>query len=110
MQALSFQNTELNITEPFNGLFTQGMVCHETYKDEDGNWLNPEEIIKLDDKIVLRKDESKTVKIGPSSLCLNQKNTIDPEKIIVNTVLMLSDYLYYLIVLLKKMSNGLSKV
>ena len=29
----------LSIVEPFSGLFTQGMVCHETYKDEDGKWL-----------------------------------------------------------------------
>ena len=33
MQALSHKNDKLNITEPFKGLFTQGMVCHETYKD-----------------------------------------------------------------------------
>ena len=32
---------EKNLREPFNGLFTQGMVCHETYKDENNNWLNP---------------------------------------------------------------------
>jgi leucyl-tRNA synthetase len=38
MQALSYQNEKLNITEPFKGLFTQGMVCHETYKDENNNW------------------------------------------------------------------------
>ena len=81
MHALSFQNNEFNLVEPFNGLFTQGMVCHETYKDEDGNWLSPEEIIKINDKVVLRKDESKIRKIGPQSPCLNQKNTIDPRKL-----------------------------
>ena len=32
MQALSYENTNFNIKEPFEGLFTQGMVCHETYK------------------------------------------------------------------------------
>ena len=32
MQALSFKNKDFNLTEPFKGLFTQGMVCHETYK------------------------------------------------------------------------------
>ena len=83
MQALSFENTEFNIVEPFDGLFTQGMVCHETYKDEDGNWLSPEEILKVDKKVVLRKDKSKTVKVGPSeSMSKSKKNTIDPEKII----------------------------
>src|SRR5579883_2571631 len=34
----------LDIKEPFAGLFTQGMVCHETYQDETGNWLFPEEV------------------------------------------------------------------
>jgi leucyl-tRNA synthetase len=34
----------LNLEEPFAGLFTQGMVCHETYQDEDGEWLYPEEV------------------------------------------------------------------
>ena len=41
MQALSHKNEKLDITEPFKGLFTQGMVCHETYKDQNGNWLYP---------------------------------------------------------------------
>ena len=73
MQALSFKNNEFNILEPFDGLFTQGMVCHETYKDAEGNWLNPDEIVKLDDKTVLKENYNKIVKIGPSGRCLNQK-------------------------------------
>ena len=52
MQALSFKNQEFNILEPFNGLFTQGMVCHETYKDEKNNWLSPDEVIK---KLMVKK-------------------------------------------------------
>ena len=83
MQALSFKNNEFNILEPFDGLFTQGMVCHETYKDAEGNWLNPDEIVKLDDKTVLKENYNKIVKIGPSeSMSKSKKNTIDPEKII----------------------------
>jgi leucyl-tRNA synthetase len=34
----------LDVEEPFAGLFTQGMVCHETYRDADGNWLYPEQV------------------------------------------------------------------
>ena len=34
----------LNVTEPFKGLFTQGMVTHETYKTSQGDWVSPEEI------------------------------------------------------------------
>ena len=83
MQALSFQNNELNLQEPFDGLFTQGMVCHETYKDEDGNWLYPDEILKLENKTVLKINHEKNVKVGPSeSMSKSKKNTIDPEKII----------------------------
>jgi len=45
MRALSLNNLELNIKEPFECLFTQGMVCHETYKSEDNQWLSPEEVM-----------------------------------------------------------------
>jgi leucyl-tRNA synthetase len=38
----------LGVEEPFAGLFTQGMVCHETYRDADGNWLFPEEVHRED--------------------------------------------------------------
>jgi len=38
----------LAVTEPFAGLFTQGMVCHETYTDADGNWLFPEDVRHAD--------------------------------------------------------------
>ena len=44
MRAISYENDKININEPFEGLFTQGMVCHETYKDSDDNWISPEEI------------------------------------------------------------------
>ena len=38
---------EINFKEPFKNLFTQGMVCHETYKDDKGDWLYPDEIEKI---------------------------------------------------------------
>ena len=41
---ISYKNANLNLKEPFKGLFTQGMVCHETYKDDDNNWISPDEI------------------------------------------------------------------
>ena len=44
LQELSnFKNSKIKIKEPFKGLFTQGMVCHQTYKDENNNWLSPDE-------------------------------------------------------------------
>ena len=84
MQALSFQNNSFNIKEPFSGLFTQGMVCHETYKDENDNWISPDELITKNGKKFL-KNSDKQVKVGPSeSMSKSKKNTIDPEKIIEN--------------------------
>ena len=82
-KALSYKNEKVNIGEPFKGLFTQGMVCHETYKDSNNNWVSPEEIIDLDGKKFLKIDPSQKIKIGPSeSMSKSKKNTIDPEKII----------------------------
>ena len=85
MQALSYENTKFNILEPFSGLFTQGMVCHETYKDPDNNWVSPEEIEVVDGKKYIKNDKSKLITVGPSeSMSKSKKNTIDPENIIRN--------------------------
>jgi len=85
MQALSFKNENFRITEPFKGLFTQGMVCHETYKDPENNWVSPDEIITVDGSKYLKKDTTKKIKVGASeSMSKSKKNTIDPEKIIEN--------------------------
>jgi len=85
MQALSYKNNNFEITEPFKGLFTQGMVCHETYKDENNNWLSPDEIVSIDGEKFLKKDQSKKVFTGSSeSMSKSKKNTIDPEQMIKN--------------------------
>ena len=86
MHALNHQNPKFGITEPFDGLFTQGMVCHETYKDEENNWLTPEEVFSEDGKKFFKVSNKKEkVKVGPSeSMSKSKKNTIDPETIIKN--------------------------
>ena len=85
MRAISYENNDFKITEPFEGLFTQGMVCHETYKDPDKNWVSPDEIENIDGKKYLKKDRTKIVTVGPSeSMSKSKKNTIDPEQIISN--------------------------
>ena len=83
-RALNLKNDKLDINEPFKGLFTQGMVCHETYKDKNNNWLNPEEVISEDGKKFFLKDKpSESVIVGPSeSMSKSKKNTIDPEQMI----------------------------
>tara|TARA_X000000368_G_C23010456_1_gene703223 strand:- start:115 stop:1665 length:1551 start_codon:yes stop_codon:yes gene_type:complete len=85
MRALNYENSKFNITEPFSGLFTQGMVCHETYKDPENNWVSPEEIETINGEKFLKKDHSKKIKTGSSeSMSKSKKNTIDPENIIRN--------------------------
>ena len=83
-KALGLNNDKLKISEPFKGLFTQGMVCHETYKDEENNWLNPNEVISSNGKDFYEKNNpNKKVKVGPSeSMSKSKKNTIDPQNII----------------------------
>ena len=84
MRAINLDNNQIKIKEPFKGLFTQGMVCHETYKDEKNNWLNPEEIFSNDGKNYFLKDNPlKKVVVGASeSMSKSKKNTIDPQNII----------------------------
>ena len=86
MQALSYKNEDFNITEPFKGLFTQGMVCHETYKDENNKWLSPDEVETNNKKDFYEKNNlAKKVTVGPvESMSKSKKNTIDPEAIVKN--------------------------
>ena len=78
-------NSKIKISEPFKNLFTQGMVCHESYKDEKGNWLYPDEIKKIDNKNVIKiSDKSKVIVGPPESMSKSKKNTIDPETMIEN--------------------------
>ena len=86
MRAISDKNEKFKFNEPFKGLFTQGMVCHETYKDEKGKWFNPEEVETNDGKsYYLKSDRNKKIVVGPSeSMSKSKKNTIDPENIIKN--------------------------
>jgi leucyl-tRNA synthetase len=84
MRAISLNNEKIKFKEPFKGLFTQGMVCHETYKDENKIWLSPDEIFSDNGKdFFLKNDSSKSVDVGPSeSMSKSKKNTIDPQNII----------------------------
>tara|TARA_B110000027_G_scaffold45380_1_gene49908 strand:+ start:432 stop:2975 length:2544 start_codon:yes stop_codon:yes gene_type:complete len=84
MQAISFGKENFIDPEPFKGLFTQGMVCHETYKDTNNRWLNPDEIETRDGVNFYVKDKPNLkVIVGPSeSMSKSKKNTVDPQKII----------------------------
>jgi leucyl-tRNA synthetase len=69
--------------EPFDGLFTQGMVCHETYRAADGTWLFPDEIKRSEGGIVTRVSDNAPVTIGRSEkMSKSKKNVVDPDQII----------------------------
>jgi leucyl-tRNA synthetase len=67
----------LDVTEPFKGLFTQGMVTHETYKGPDGAWLSPEEIKHVAGGVVTL--DGKPIALGRiEKMSKSKKNTVDP--------------------------------
>ncbi|HBM90520.1 MAG TPA: leucine--tRNA ligase, partial [Rhodospirillaceae bacterium] len=77
------QTGHVKVDEPFTGLFTQGMICHESYKDEKGTWLYPEEVKKNTDGTATLIATGKPVTIGRNEvMSKSKKNVIDPGKII----------------------------
>jgi leucyl-tRNA synthetase len=71
------------VKEPFAGLFTQGMVTHESYKDADGNWLYPEEITKTSDTTAVTLATGAPVTVGRiEKMSKSKRNTVDPAEII----------------------------
>ena len=83
MKALSFNNKKFTYTEPFKSLFTQGMVCHETYKSESNQWLYPDEIERNSEGYFVTKKDKRKVVVGPSeAMSKSRKNIVDPEEMI----------------------------
>jgi leucyl-tRNA synthetase len=77
------QTGHLKLDEPFGGLFTQGMVCHETYKDDEGKWLFPIETIRSADGSLVHAVTGAKVLVGRSeSMSKSKRNVVDPETII----------------------------
>ncbi len=72
----------LDIDEPFSGLFTQGMVCHETYRSREGEWLTPAEIETGPGNRPRRRSTGEEVVVGRSEkMSKSRKNVVDPEDI-----------------------------
>ena len=70
----------LNLKEPFAGMFTQGMVCHETYRAADGAWLEPGAVAKTGETATYN---GQPVTIGRSEkMSKSKKNTVDPQSIL----------------------------
>ena len=72
----------LDLDEPFAGLMTQGMVCHQTFKDKDGKWLFPTEVTKKGDQWI----ETATGTVANAGriekMSKSKRNVVDPELII----------------------------
>ncbi len=68
--------------EPFDAMFTQGMVCHETYTDPAGKWISPDEI-KIGDAGPVVAATGEPITVGPSiKMSKSKRNVVDPEDII----------------------------
>ena len=73
----------INIKEPFQGLFTQGMVNHATYKDVNGDWVEPQNILVDEGGKVVRADTGSSVEVGRvEKMSKSKKNTVDPTDVI----------------------------
>ena len=88
---------EININEPFKGLFCQGMVCHKTYKDETGKWVFPEDVEENNNQLIHKSSGKKVFTIKSEKMSKSKKNIVDPVSIIKNygadtaRIFMLSD-------------------
>ncbi|HYZ26838.1 MAG TPA: leucine--tRNA ligase [Geminicoccaceae bacterium] len=69
----------LDFDEPFAGLFTQGMVCHKTFRDRAGDWLQPDEVEETPDGNWRARDDGRPVTVGRSEkMSKSKRNTVDP--------------------------------
>ena len=77
------QTGHVGLSEPFAGLFTQGMVCHETYRAANGEWLSPQQITMQNGRAVLTANPKMAVRIGQiEKMSKSKKNIVDPDDIV----------------------------
>ncbi|MDR6952571.1 leucyl-tRNA synthetase [Ancylobacter sp. 3268] len=75
----------VSVKEPFAGLFTQGMIVHETYKDAAGKWLFPEEVEKRPDGTAVRIGTDEPVTVGPPEKMSKSKRNVVPPEVVADT-------------------------
>jgi leucyl-tRNA synthetase len=77
------RSSHIEIDEPFDGLFTQGMVNHATFRDGDGNWIEPQNVVYQANGAAVRADTDAPVEIGRvEKMSKSKKNTVDPTHVI----------------------------
>jgi len=73
----------LDLEEPFAGLFTQGMIVHDTYKSEGGEWLSPDDVRVTDDGSAVEISTGAPVSVGHAEkMSKSKRNTVDPTDIV----------------------------
>ena len=72
---------KFKFTEPFENLFTQGMVCHPTFKTKAGKWVFPKDVIEKNSSL-LSKNNEEIIKGDSQAMSKSKKNIIDPDDII----------------------------
>ena len=75
---------KLNVNEPFNQLFTQGMITHKTYKTQNEEWVMPKDVIFTKGKLI-RDKTKELIQEGPSEkMSKSKKNVVEPDEILEN--------------------------
>ena len=74
----------LDIDEPFAGLMTQGMVCHQTFKDQAGKWLFPTDVMREGDAWIETRNGQPVIAGRIEKMSKSKRNVVDPE-LIINT-------------------------
>ena len=73
----------IGMDEPFAGLFTQGMITHETYPDPEGGWLFPEDVEHREDGTVVQRETGAVIEVGPAEkMSKSKRNVVSPEAIV----------------------------
>ncbi len=72
----------ISSSEPFKGLMTQGMVCHQTYKSRDGEWLFPHDVIKKNNKFYHKTNNQEVFPGRIEKMSKSKKNVVDPLSIV----------------------------
>ena len=74
----------LSLDEPFAGLQTQGMICHETYRDQAGKWMFPTDVVHAEDGALMDANGNAVKRGRSEKMSKSKRNVVDPEEIIGN--------------------------